>query len=65
MAAFAGAMGIRLEKPKVYLLASRNPYPQFSHIKLARSLILMSSAISVLMCASMIYILMNRFYAFY
>jgi cobalamin biosynthesis protein CobD/CbiB len=65
MAAFAGAMGIRLEKPKVYVLAAGNPYPKFFHIKLTRSLVLSSSLISVLMCASLLYIIMDRFYVFY
>ncbi len=65
MAAFAGAMDVRLEKPNVYVLGARNPYPQFVHIKLARSLIFVSSVMSILMCASMLYIIMNRFYAFY
>ena len=65
MAAFAGAMGIRLEKPDVYVLAARNPYPQFFHIKLARSLVLSSSVISLLMCASVLYIIMDRFYILY
>ena len=65
MAAFAGAMSIRLEKPNVYILGTGNPYPQFFHIKLARSLVLSSSVISVLICASMLYIVMNRFYVFY
>lgn len=65
MAAFAGAMRIRLEKPNVYVLGTRNPYPQFFHIKLARNLVLSSSVISVLMCASMLFIIMNRFYVFY
>ena len=65
MATFAGAMGIRLEKPNVYVLAAENPYPQFFHIKLARSLVLSSSLISVLLCASLLYIIMDRFYVFY
>ena len=65
MAAFAGAMSIRLEKPKVYVLAAENPYPKFFHIKLTRSLVLSSSLISVLMCASLLYIIMDRFYVLY
>lgn len=64
MAAFAGAMGIRLEKPNVYVLGVRNPYPQFFHIKLARSLVLNSSVISMLMCAIILYFVMNHFYVF-
>ncbi len=62
MAAFAGAMGVRLEKPSTYALAKKNPYPQFFHIGLARSLVLSSSMVSVLMCASAVYIIMDRFY---
>ncbi|MBC7085872.1 MAG: cobalamin biosynthesis protein [Methanomethylovorans sp.] len=64
MAAFAGAMNIRLEKPNVYTLGTLNPYPQFFHIKLARNLVLCSAVISVLMCASLLYITMNHFYVY-
>ncbi len=39
----------------MYVLAARNPYPLFFHIKLARRLVLSSSVISVLMCASVLY----------
>lgn len=61
MAAFAGAMHIRLEKPNVYILGKNNPYPQIKHIQIARILIFSSTIISFIMFSLLIYLLMNLY----